>query len=346
MYKHLLVPVDGTTLSSANVRSALQLAAALQSAVTFLHVTADFGATSDGALLHVLDPELFEQQSLGKTNVHLAKAVASARAQGVEARAVRCTSSRPAEAIVKVAASQGADLIVMASRGPRGIDGWLHSSQTERVLRNAPVALLVTRVAASDPLRAEERALGVIYDEHRSIAVTMNQLRRIASSEEPLAKPQREQVRMLVGYLRDFPQRLHHPKEEQYLHRLMRLRHPPSEALLAELEAQHQREKELIGDVQAALAACETEARDAEARLRSALVSLVQTIASHLGREETDVFLLAREHLQEGDWNEIATAFEANEDPRFGDLASEEFNRLFVRIANLSLGASESGSSR
>ena len=55
------------------------------------------------------------------------------------------------------------DLIVMASRGPRGgLVGWLYSSQTERVLLRAPASLLVTRVATTDPLQSVERVIGII----------------------------------------------------------------------------------------------------------------------------------------------------------------------------------------
>lgn len=161
MYQHILVPIDETPLSAANVAAAIDLAKRLSARVTFFHATRDWSATGDGAWMRTFKPEDFAEEALGSTNALLSKAISSAKAQGLACTGSSRTCDRPAEAIVEEAGRLGCDLIVMASRGnPRGpIAGWLHSSQTERVLRAASVALLVTRVAANQPLSAAERAL-------------------------------------------------------------------------------------------------------------------------------------------------------------------------------------------
>jgi hemerythrin-like domain-containing protein/nucleotide-binding universal stress UspA family protein len=335
MYRHFLVPIDGSALSKANVSTALEVAKSMGARITFLHAQIDYSSTDEGALFHALAPEVFEAASLGDTNVVLAKAMASAQYAGLTCEALACTSSRPAEAIVETAVNCGADLIVMASRGARGFKGWLHSSQTERVLRNSPVALLVTRVGAGDPLRAEERALGTISDEHRSIAVAMQCLSRLGTST--LEAHALEQIRLVVDYLKEFPQRLHHPKEEAHLHRLMRLRHAEVSPLLDELEAEHVHEGVLIEKVRSALAQVEQGDSSAADTLRSALLALTGAIKAHLSREETQVFPMAKQYLQEADWTEIANAFESNEDSRIDDITTAEFDRLFARIANLTM---------
>jgi nucleotide-binding universal stress UspA family protein len=56
MYQHLLVPIDASPLSAANVQAAVQLARSLGARITFFHATADYVATSEGALLHASDP--------------------------------------------------------------------------------------------------------------------------------------------------------------------------------------------------------------------------------------------------------------------------------------------------
>lgn len=43
----------------------------------------------------------------------------------------------------------------------------------------------------------------------------------------------------MLRYLRTFPLQQHHPKEERYLHRLLRQRVPDSEPLLTEIESEH-----------------------------------------------------------------------------------------------------------
>lgn len=336
MYCHLLVPIDSSPLSSENVQASVQLASKLGARITFFHATSDYSATGEGALLHAMDPGTFEQESTGVTNVVLLKAMTSARAAGVICAAVSRTSDHPAEAIVEAASEHGADLIVMASRGTRGLSHWLHSSQTQRVLRHASVALLVTRVEANEPLTACERALGIIHDEHRSIAVVIQSLRRIAALPHDLKAQDLNQIELLVGYLRDFPAKLHHPKEELHLHRCLLKRHPASQDLLSKLEAQHVGEGQLIDRVLTLLHDQISSDNSIEQQaLRDALLVLVDAIGGHMSLEETSVFALARGHLVEEDWAEIATAFEANDDLRFGDFQSYEFDVMFKRIANL-----------
>lgn len=149
MYRHLLVPIDGTSVSAANVLVAVDLARSLKARITFFHATPDWDATGEGALMRVLEPQVHAEGVLGDTNALLTKAVACAGAAAVPAQGASRVCDRPAEAIIEAAETQGCDLIVMASRGSHGgaLTGWLHTSQTEGVLRRAPVALLVTRVA-------------------------------------------------------------------------------------------------------------------------------------------------------------------------------------------------------
>jgi nucleotide-binding universal stress UspA family protein len=178
MYSHFMVPVDDSMLSLANIQSAVQLALCLEARITFFHATADAAATGDGALLRTISPQDFSILAIGETHAVLSKARATAHDAGVKCETMHKVCDRPAEAILDVARVGGCDLIVMATRGQRGLSNWLHSSQTEQVLRQSPIPLLITRVASSDPIKASERALAIIQDEHRSIAVVMRGMRR------------------------------------------------------------------------------------------------------------------------------------------------------------------------
>jgi nucleotide-binding universal stress UspA family protein/hemerythrin-like domain-containing protein len=331
VYRHMLVPIDASRVSTANVVAAVELAKRLKARITFFHATPDWDATGEGALMRVLDPRIHAKKALGETNALLTKAMACAGAAGVPSQGASRICDRPAEAILEAAESQGCDLIVMASRGSQGAGGWLHSTQTERVLRRSPVALLVTRVASMHPLTASEGAVGIIQDEHRSIAVVVQSMRDMATGEAPDLTG----LRGLVYYLQGFPERVHHPKEERYLHRRLRERYPACESLLAEVEGQHACERELIDRVSACLAGPVLGGNAAGARsLRDAVNELAELVLSHIGFEEREVLPLARQHLWEDDWCEIAAAFSPNDDARFGDLPADEFKRLFTRIAN------------
>jgi nucleotide-binding universal stress UspA family protein/hemerythrin-like domain-containing protein len=332
MYKHLLVPLDDTAASSDNIRISIDLARRLDARITFFHATPDWGSTEDAALARVIDPAVFAAGVIGETNALLSKAAASARSAGVDCSSVARTSDRPAEAIVEVAVEQGCDLIVMASHGVRRGLGWLASSRTERVLRRAPVALLVSRVETSQPLRAQDRAVGIILDEHRSIAVVvqgMRELARDAASEPGF----RVILESMAGYLHEFPERVHHPKEERHLHRLLRERLPALGPVLAQIEEQHVIEREYLDEVSRCLDRLGEDASGV-AELVDAIERMADFQLRHIGYEERVLLPLARSHLLEHDWIEIANAFAANDDPGYGDLSASEFRRLFTRIAN------------
>lgn len=338
MYRHLLVPVDDSSLSAANVSSATQLAKQLGARITFFHATPDFAATGEGALLRSIEPEKFLEGQVGERYSILSKAMVSAKYGGVDASAVAGSSDRPAEAIVAAAVAQGCDLIVMASRGARGVAAWMNGSQTQRVLKQSPIALLVTRVEANEPLRASERALAVIQDEHRSLAVVLAAMQQVVAAVGADRMPASDLISLkaMIGYVRDFPQRLHHPKEEQYLHPPLRLRHPESVVLLAELETQHRREAELVAAVEAAIAASGTASA---AQLAESIDQLAVAVIDHIGLEERKVLPMALEHLLEEDWQAAAEAFTGHQSPQFSDMATEDLHQLFVRISSLAATA-------
>jgi nucleotide-binding universal stress UspA family protein/hemerythrin-like domain-containing protein len=338
MYRHLFVPVDGSPISNANVGAAIKLARILCARITFFHATAEYTASSEEPVSAATTSDLSLEQSMAETNVLLLKAKASAAERGVECQTAACVSDRPAEAIVESAQRHGADLIVMASHGTRGLVGWLHTSNTERVLRQSPIALLVTRVDSNEPLRAEERALGVIEDEHRSIAVAMQSLRKLAHQELPLDGDDLRHVEMLAVYLREFPTRFHHPKEELHLHKLLRERHAGCESTLMELERQHQYEHTLVEHLLDALKPAAQASDPEQVKLRAAITALVAAIGPHMSLEERILFPIAREHLAEADWEAIATAFEAHADPGFGELPAADFHRLVRKLSKLGAG--------
>ena len=181
MYQHLLVPMDGTTLSALNAFEAVSLARRLGARITFFTATADFGATADGALLRSVDPSRYVDELQGVSDAVLGKAMAEAQAQGVSCNRLARVCDQSARAIVEAAQELGCELIMMASRGQHGVCSWLHGSQTEWVLRQTRMAVLVTRIKRNEPLTTAERATSVILDEHRSLAVVVNCMRAMVA---------------------------------------------------------------------------------------------------------------------------------------------------------------------
>jgi nucleotide-binding universal stress UspA family protein/hemerythrin-like domain-containing protein len=338
MYRHLLVPVDGTELSTANYVEAIRLAAALMARVTFVHAVADYAATSDGALTLALDPRAFAEHARGDTSAVLAKACAAASAAAVRYDTYAAVSDRPAEAILEAARKCGCDLIVMASHGATGVRALLSPSQTRKVMEQSPVALLVTRVQANDPHAQANKAVAMIHDEHRSLAAVIRGMLSAIDDARRGEALDRDSVLQMLQYIHAFPERLHHPKEEQSLHPLLLERCPTSRQLIERLEAEHQREYQLVAEVEAALRVCPaTAARDDEAlvALHRKVDDLARAVWAHMDAEERQLIPLARESLTEQDWSVVAKAFEGHKHPRLGDLPEEEFRSLFSAIANM-----------
>ncbi|MFM2056151.1 MAG: hypothetical protein RLY71_536 [Pseudomonadota bacterium] len=336
MYRHLLVPIDGTELSAANTSEAIRLAAALMAQITFFHARpapteADAGSAADTA-------EQAEQ-----TELLFTKARTAAETYGVRCRTHSVRSDRPAEAILAAARECGCDLIVMASHGVGGARRLLAAdSQTEAVLHQAQLPLLVTRVAANDPHATASRAITLIQDEHRSLgAVIRGMLRLVEQAQHASAdQPGLDHVTLqrMLQYVETFPEKLHHPKEEQVLHRLIRQRTRDANALLEQLEADHVRELALVATLEEALFNCPDGARGTLNELlvlHERIDTLARHIWRHMAQEERALIPIARQALTETDWAEIAQAFEGHDDPRFGDLSDEDFRRLFAGLARL-----------
>jgi nucleotide-binding universal stress UspA family protein/hemerythrin-like domain-containing protein len=361
MYKHLLVPVDDTDLSTANVAEALKLARRLgpEVKVTFFHATADYAASGEGSRVQALHHDrlhrfpLFAEgtasrvremsaaevhaHALGQSRTILAKACAAAVAAQVPYDTHSVASDRPADAIVQAAHDCGCDLIVMASHGASGLRALLSPSQTTRVMRNAGMPLLVTHVQANDRHALAGHACALIQDEHRSLgAVVVTMQRRLAEARSGAEGLDHEAFGRMLRYIHDFPEQRHHPREQSSLHRLLLARTERGNALVQTLEAQHLTEHELVAALQAAWQACTAGAHGADAalaQLDDALAALADHVREHLQLEEQQLMPLALEVLKDDDWKEVAAAFEGA-DPGYGEWTDMEFRRHFTNIAN------------
>ena len=151
MYAKILVPVDGSETSRLGLQHAILLAKDQKAALRLLHVVHDYliaegrhGLVKSGELLK----ELREQ---GQTI--LSGAVASARAQGVEAdtATVETAMGPVGAAITEYAQQWPADLIVIGTHGRRGIRRLVLGSDAEYVVRTTPVPVLLVRGTKSPP---------------------------------------------------------------------------------------------------------------------------------------------------------------------------------------------------
>jgi nucleotide-binding universal stress UspA family protein len=151
MYKHVLVPTDGSELANSAVSHGAELAKALGAKLTVMTtgqptnvMNEYFAGVSDAAEL----PErikALEQQAVRHTASVLERAAAIAKQSGIFAATAQVERNHPYEGIIEVAQQSGCDLIVMASHGRRGASALLLGSETTKVLTHSKIPVLVHR---------------------------------------------------------------------------------------------------------------------------------------------------------------------------------------------------------
>ncbi len=336
MFHHLLVPIDDSPLSTETVRQAAIFAGTLGAKITFFHARADYGASSIGALERVMSPTAFNEQLAGEARALLAKAEAVARAANVTHASVYVTSDRPYAAILDAAERNGCDLIFMASHGERGLKSLILGSQAQRVLQHTTIPVLVVAVEGNAPAPHHAAPLAVIREEHRSLAAVIHGLEYLVrETRERGTAPQFPLLRSIMYYIKEFPEALHHPKEDAYLFSKLRLRTSEFDGTLDELERQHAEGSKLVVELEAALGRYEADPAGGFDGFADALKRYAAHEWEHMILESKVILPAAQQHLTVEDWSEIDKAFAQHGDPRFNVDADEEFRQMFARILNL-----------
>jgi universal stress protein A len=139
----IVLPIDFSDAGEPAEREAVRLARALGAEILLIHVAGQL-ESSWSAILYT--PELravFDGQRKWAADA-LATRVAALAAQGVGTRAL-VVDGQPDVEIVRVAAEQHAQMIVMGTQGRTGLDRLLLGSVAERVVRTAPCPVLTVR---------------------------------------------------------------------------------------------------------------------------------------------------------------------------------------------------------
>ena len=147
MFKHILVPTDGSPLSSDTVKRAIAFARETGAKITFFFAKPDYPVAfyGEGALIDPTTPDKFAEMAEKQAQEILAGHESTAKVEGVACASISSVSDIPYEAIIAAAETAGADLIFMASHGRRGFSGLLLGSETQKVLTHSKIPVLVYR---------------------------------------------------------------------------------------------------------------------------------------------------------------------------------------------------------
>jgi nucleotide-binding universal stress UspA family protein len=148
MYKHILIPTDGSATAQKAVEAGIDFARESGARITFFTAVPEYEVPlASEVMAHKKVPSLEDHERLSaeKAHVLLAPALERARTCGVAFDADHALSNRPSEAIIDAARRHACDAIYMSSHGRTGLSRLLHGSQTFEVLSHSDIPTLVLR---------------------------------------------------------------------------------------------------------------------------------------------------------------------------------------------------------
>ena len=145
MYRHILIPTDGSELSQQAVEHGVALARSINANVTALTVLSPFRTFAAEPAMIADTREQHERRMARLAATCLNAAKDAATAAGVSCDTVHVEHDHPYQAIIDTAARKSCDLIVMASHGRHGMSAIVLGSETVKVLTHSAIPVLVFR---------------------------------------------------------------------------------------------------------------------------------------------------------------------------------------------------------
>jgi nucleotide-binding universal stress UspA family protein len=144
MYKRILVPTDGSEITTRAIAAGVGLAKALGAEIDTICVKEPFPYGAVAEIQPTPPQEFFDAQERAAAR-HVRAVIDACDAAGVACHAVTIEGLQPWEAIVEHAEKAGCDLLVMGSHGRSGLASLFLGSETQDVLKHTKIPVLVIR---------------------------------------------------------------------------------------------------------------------------------------------------------------------------------------------------------
>lgn len=182
--------------------------------------------------------------------------------------------------------------------------------------------------------QSKPAALEIIRDEHLAIAAVLFALRHaVRVARENPAAADFTLLHAILDYIVAYPDRWHHPKEDEFLFAALRGRSVEGDRLIAILEREHHEGYPRIAAMQALLDAFE--AGTDSVGFLDAADEYVRFEWAHMRREEDRLLPLAEQLIPAAEWARIDAAFLENDNPLSGIRPKDEGEALYRRIIEL-----------
>ena len=145
MFKHILIPVDGSEFSDRAIDTGVRFAKSVNACITGFIAEPEYRIPTHGEVVSHTAVSMYEHSDKARQHAEgvLKRIAERARAEGVQFDSGFVESDQPADAIVEAAEKHQCDLILMVSHARRGLDKLLHGSVAGTVITRTRIPVLV-----------------------------------------------------------------------------------------------------------------------------------------------------------------------------------------------------------
>ena len=146
MFKHVLIPTDGSAVARKAIKAGVSLACELGAKITAYHALGTFQPYyGDGYIIDRTAIKAFEDRARQQGNKYLAEVEKAAKAAGVPCNSVMTRPDSPHQGIIETAKKRKCDVIFIATHGRGEFAALLLGSVTQKVLARSKIPVLVYR---------------------------------------------------------------------------------------------------------------------------------------------------------------------------------------------------------
>ena len=180
-----------------------------------------------------------------------------------------------------------------------------------------------------------KESIRTIRDEHRSMSSVLHALKHLARNAQDITVEADFKVfRAMIRYIDEFPEQLHHPKEDKFLFARLAAACPEARPLIARLESEHKEGARLVRELERALILFEDAGPDRVAYFTDMVDLYTEFQWDHMRLEEKELLPLAERHFTPQDWKVVDEGFSSNKDP-IAQIKEKDFQALFSRLLAL-----------
>jgi len=169
--------------------------------------------------------------------------------------------------------------------------------------------------------------------DHANVARLLDLLESEVLAIEVGKTPDHVLMQDIMRYLTQYSGRFHHPKEDVIFAIILK-RAPAARAHIEDLLREHVSIEHCGQQFDGLLQTPDINSINLRSQFVTMGFAYIQALREHMRKEEKNVFPLAMQVLRENDWRIIDNKIEASDDPLFGEMIADDYQRLYELIVD------------